>query len=149
VNLKLGFIGYPCGFWFLIAILCQVFFFSILWCCHTRHNPQGGLAMFGYRPTIWKKRVIKILIYPSYLLEQCVETWCFLWFLFLKMGVFLGGKKWQIFNRLIFFEKKNRDKKKHWNYLSLTTCANQELWVILNWATTWVLGFRVYLGNKK
>jgi hypothetical protein len=48
------------------------FQFLILWSYH--NHPQGGLATFGYRPDMKVKRLIKIFLYPGYLLEHCVET---------------------------------------------------------------------------
>ncbi len=51
--------------------------FSILWCCHFGDHRQGCLPMFGY--TSYETRnLLKILLYPRYLPEQCVETCWFL-----------------------------------------------------------------------
>jgi hypothetical protein len=47
-------------------------FYTILWFSHIGDHPQGDLAMFGYRPAMDVK-FIKILLYPGYSLEKCVD----------------------------------------------------------------------------
>jgi hypothetical protein len=60
-------------FWEKYGHILNQILFSILWCHHIGDHPQGDLAIFGYIDQLWLLKFIKILLYPGYSLEKCVD----------------------------------------------------------------------------
>ncbi len=103
-------------------------FFVWLWSCHTSNHPQGDLDTFDNSHK--SKKIIKILLYPGYLLELCVETW----WLFKKIGKIIKWNIWQFSfkktapNAKKFPPKKERKENLPASPIPLPRCIPKDHW---------------------